>query len=174
LWTLGREGVLALVSRPSGTPAEIGDIPQVVSSGPVGHLAAALGMRPINRRIASQLATEALGKLSADDFHADMAPFLKGDCWTGQAIISLAEALRQLDSAEIDALTALIPATCKPQEIADSLRLLSSKRDRDVRTVLPEVFERLWNRSVKASVENALRDIAAGDLPALFGFLDRR
>lgn len=163
LWPVGRDALLSLISRLPGSPYSVCAYDEVASSGPVGHLIAALMLQPSSPATTKRLADDGLEKLSIQDFRADYTPFLAADSWIGRNIVSLAEAMGKLDATEIDALVRLLPIENNEPAVADALHLLRRKRNGNVRDTLPGVLDRLWTVSLKSSVENALRSLAAGE-----------
>jgi hypothetical protein len=164
-WPMGRDGLLAAMGRQPGVWEQMAQYKQVADSGPLGHLTAAWALQPYCPKVSKKLANRAIKRLSAQAFQADYTPLLVGDSWLGQNIVSLADALRHLDESEIRALVRLLPDKSHHCQIADSLLLLKADSRRPVDRVLPVVFERLWQTSVKPPVETTLQTLAAGKPP---------
>jgi hypothetical protein len=164
-WPMGRDAVFALVGRPTGNWEAWGKYRQIVDSGPLGHLAASLALMPFSPKVSKRLAGQAAKRVTSKDFHADYAPLLAGDSWLGRNILSLAEALRLLDPSEIEALVRLLPGEFDHDELARSLLVLKSNPRRPARDLLPVVFDRIWNTTMKPPVETALKSLAGGKLP---------
>jgi hypothetical protein len=143
----------------------VGQYREVLDSGPLGHLTAALALRPFAPNVTEQLANHAKGRMSAKAFRDDYGPFLADDSWLGRNMISLAEAVRQLDESEIRALVRLLPEDAHRREVADTLLLLKANPHSQVKELLPGMFDRLWNTAMKSSVNETLRILAAGKLP---------
>lgn len=160
LWPVGRDSLFALIGRPMSTWEDIGQDNVVIDSGPLGHLTTALALSAFSGRASQKLANQGAKRLSAKAFQDDCAPLLAGDSWLGRNVLSLAEALRGLEAAEIEALVRLFADKSHRREIADSLLLLKADSKSPVRDVMLEVCEQLWQTSVRRTVETALENLS--------------
>lgn len=165
LWPMGRDGLIAAIGRQAGAWEQMAQYKQVAESGPLGHLTAAWSLQPYAPKVSQKLASHAGKRLSPTAFRADYTPLLAGDSWLGRSVLSLAEALRRLDESEIHALVRLLPDDAEQRQIAGSLLLLKTDAGRPIDQILPVVFERLWQTSLRPTVETALQSLAAGKSP---------
>ncbi len=160
LWPLGRDLILALSGRP---PGAIGELSELETAGPVGQWMAALLLEKTDATLARSYANRGLQRLSAAAFRYDYAPLLFGDSWLSRNVLSLAEAVRQLDKSEIQALVRLLPKAAPQKALAQSLLVLKTEPGRPVRYVLPGVINRLWEMLIADWLEAELTALAGSE-----------
>jgi hypothetical protein len=161
LWPVGRDFVFSVLGRPLVSLDEASRYPEVVDSGPLGHLAISLLASSINPQLARQLASDSHAHTEPTDFLADCHEFLNEDSWLGRSLLAFLTAMRHLDDDEIRALVRLVPDKRTHPQITQCLLLLKSHPERPIQELLPRVCQRLWWGQFRFAVESALIQLAA-------------
>src|SRR5581483_10010482 len=98
-------------------------------------------------------------RLSTADFHNDYEPLLSGNGWLSRWIVSLAEAARSLDEAELRALPALLEEGIVRELAANWLLILKEDPQQSVDHLVARMLNAAWNLG--------LRDLVAARLKML-------
>lgn len=165
LWPVGRELLFSSIARPDAKPQEEKNWRSLYGSGPLGHLVGALASAGLDPKLSQHVAADAARVLSTEAFRADLLPLLADDSWLGRNLLSLVDALRKLDEPEIRAVVRLLPDGAPYERITASVLMLKSDPRRKAIDVLPAILTGVWNSSIRAKVEIALKRIAAGNVP---------
>jgi hypothetical protein len=154
-WTVARETVFVLTGKAKYTDLELQRLYESKEVGPIGYLTIAKLLAHIQSPAATAFAMRGLARLSGDDFRKDYRLVLEGQLPFAQSIEKTAEALRDLTDEEIEALAGILP-----DKFGDSLRstvqLMREGEGKPIRETLAIAFDRLWDRFLRRSVQNAL------------------
>ena len=159
-WTTAREAVFVTNGLGRYTRTELKRIYEFDEVGPIAYLTIAALLKYRNSSDRVPLANRGLERLSAEDFRKDVGLLLQGDSAIVESVKRLAAALRDLSTADVDALAAVLaPET--GAFLRDAAALLRERRDDPVEEVLPTAFDAYWDTSLRARVETSLRELAA-------------
>jgi len=100
-----------------------------------------------------------LERLSADDFRNDWRLLIEGESVLAQCLVRTAEAFRDLDDEDIEALVILLPPE-RATFVRNSVRLLREGKGKPVGEVLRPALDEYWEKVLKKRVEAALRKLA--------------
>jgi hypothetical protein len=99
---------------------------------------------------------EGLAQTLTGEFRIDYEPLLARDSWLGEWLVSLAEALRELDETDLRALARFLPEGARRKALARELLLLGASPRSPVEPVLADVLDGLWVGVLPETVADAL------------------
>ncbi len=158
-WTLSRETVFILGGMGKYSLVELGRIYESEETGPLGYLTAAKVLSRLSPRLGGTFAAKGLSKMSVEEFRKDVRVLLEGDSKLARCLIETAEALRDLDDAERDALLLVFDAE-QAEVIGRSIDILRKDKSIPVKEVIPGACDELWREFLQKRVEAALRKLA--------------
>ena len=160
--TIAREAVFVFGGMGRYTTTELQRIYESKETGPIGCLATGNLLNIIKWPQwphARAFADRGLERLSADDFRNDWRLLLKGESVLAQCLVRTAEAFRDLDDEDIEALVLLLPPE-RATFVRNSVRLLREEKGKPVGEVLRPALDEYWEKVLKKRVEAALRKLA--------------
>jgi len=139
--------------------AELQRIYESQQIGPIGYLTTARLLSYIKSPLTRPFAARGLQKLSADDFRKDWRLVLEGESVLSQCLARTAEALRDMDDEDLEALLLLFSPE-RREFLRNFVRLLRQDKSRPVGEVVAPALDEYWEKVLKKKVESALRDLA--------------
>ena len=161
-WTIAREAVFVFGGMGRYTTMELQRIYESKETGPIGCLATGNLLNIIKWPQwphARAFADRGLERLSADDFRNDWRLLIEGESVLAQCLVRTAEAFRDLDDEDIEALVLLLPPE-RATFVRNSVRLLREEKGKPVGEVLRPALDEYWEKVLKKRVEAALRKLA--------------
>lgn len=161
-WTIAREAVFVFGGVGRYTTTELQRIYESKETGPIGCLATGNLLNVIKWPQwphARAFADRGLERLSADDFRNDWRLLIEGESVLAQCLVRTAEAFRDLDDEDIEALVLLLPPE-RATFVRNSVRLLREEKGKPVGEVLRPALDEYWEKVLKKRVEAALRKLA--------------
>ena len=157
LWPVGRDLALQW-GTDHLTPADRLWSPDLsVDMSPAAQLLMQLFDEHINSPLSMFVARESLQCLELAAIRQGLEPFLKGDSWSSQWLLSLAKALRGLDESELkNVLAILIGDDVVREALATSLALLRQTPEAPLQKVVLQVIDRFWTEVWKQQVGQSL------------------
>ncbi|MBN2216029.1 MAG: hypothetical protein JW719_01505 [Pirellulales bacterium] len=157
-WTLLRELLLVAAQRSKYTGAELQELWQSESTGPIFCLLAACALEHLDQPTAVLFATQGLNKMSAADFRKDCRALLLQDGIAGQCAQRMAQAIRELTPEEIEQIIG-VRAADEPSMLADLIRTLQSKPEQPWDDALLDALTAAWEASQRNAVKTELMSI---------------
>ena len=161
-WTIAREAVFVFGGMGRYTTMELQRIYESKETGPIGCLATGNLLNIIKWPQwphARAFADRGLERLSAGDFRNDWRLLIEGESVLAQCLVRTAEAFRDLDDEDIEALVLLLPPE-RATFVRNSVRLLREGKGKPVGEVLRPALDEYWEKVLKKRVEAALRKLA--------------
>ncbi|HEY2412785.1 MAG TPA: POTRA domain-containing protein [Pirellulaceae bacterium] len=160
LWPVGRDAILDLATESSIPSTSLLNTAKSLAIGPIGELV--ISSLKDNSTIKSAAAQQDQQLLTADGFRKDYQPLLSGDGWLSKWILSLAEAARSLDEAELRSITdPIMGDDSQVRNIAASfLLMLKEEPEKPVADGLSRMFNVIWNLAGRDMVRNHLEKLA--------------
>jgi hypothetical protein len=156
LWPTSRDVGLFLASGAQVPLASLWSRVQADELGPLGHLLIASlspGWRPY-------VAARGQNQNSCDSFHKDCQPLLSGDGWLSHCLLSLIEAARSLDEADLQSLADFAHDDAARATAATVLLTLQEKQDEPVAAAASRMLDALWTVALRDVVTAKLRKLA--------------
>jgi hypothetical protein len=166
-WILLREAMFRFAGDSQHFHDQLGRDFARRTSGPLRNLCAALVLRqlemPIESRVAAQ---QGLGHLTVDDFHRDCLPLLSADAFLGEWLLRTADALGQMDRADIEKCLGVfvIAGVLEAPEASRLVQALTGLQPRPGRlsaAALPGVLDECWNEVLQKRFRLLLTDLAS-------------
>jgi hypothetical protein len=152
LWPAGRDLLLCRDTRAQTAQMALWRSIQTGEIGPAGCLA----LTSLAHGWRTQVAQAGQRDTSLAAFRKDYQPLLSGDGWLSRWLLSLAEAIRTLDEAELQALPALLDEGPVRELAAKWLLLLKTEPEQPVAAAVARMLDAAW--------AGALRDVVAKKL----------
>jgi outer membrane protein assembly factor BamA len=156
-WPAGRDAAIDWAEHGRLSAPQLTEMANSADIGPLGECLLALVAPLANEDLGETCGLAGLQRLSAKDFRRDYEPLLAQDSWLGKFVVSLAQAVRTLDAAELAALGRLLPASVPREGLVQSLRELKSDPRAPIEVVLPQALDRLWIDVLRAHISKHLR-----------------
>lgn len=157
-WTLLRELFMVAAQRSKYTGAELQELWQSESTGPIFCLLAACALEHLDQPTAVLFATQGLNKMSAADFRKDCRALLLQNGIAGQCAQRMAQAIRELTPEEIEQIIG-VRESDEPSVLADLIRTLQSKPEQPWDDALLDALTAAWESSQRNSVKAQLMSI---------------
>jgi hypothetical protein len=172
LWPVGRDLALQWGAH-HVTPGERLWTPELaVKVSPVALLTMQLLDQHLNRLLSPFVSRESLQCLELAAIGHGCEPFLTGDSWSSQWILSLATALRGLDESEQARVLAIFISDDELREaLGNSLALLRTSPDEPVQKSVPRAIDQFWISVLQSKVLNESTSQGGQVLPAAY-YLD--
>lgn len=154
MWPVGRDAALYYVSRTETPAAGLQDAAASGETGPLGKLLISAAELYLGLPAAAA-AKAGRAPLGVEAFRVDYEPLLARDSWLGDWLLSLAEALRGLDDAELAALSRFLPEGESREAGAKALRMLKARPREPIEIVLANALDRLWDDVLRDRVAEA-------------------
>ena len=158
LWPAGRDFLLLLGS---GEAIPLVSLEQAAISeavGPLGALTIAC-LKP--SATATRVGQE---RLTLEAFRRDYQPLLSGDSWLSKWLLSLAEAARSLDEAE---LRAMIAAVCHDEQARIGAhvvaRAIKQSADKPVAELVSTLLDSMWDSGISTAIASPTEKANAAD-----------
>ena len=158
-WTLSRETVFILGGMGKYSLAELGKIYESEETGPLGYLTTAKVLSRLSPRLSGAFAAKGLSRMSVEAFRNDVRVLLEGDSKLARCLIETAQALRDLDDAERDALLLVFDAEYA-EVVGRSIDMLRKDKSIPIKEAIPGACDELWREFLQKRVEAALRKLA--------------
>lgn len=156
--TLLREAALNYEGHAQYTGVALQSVYDSNETGPLGFLVSAGFLSMLRSPMAPAFAKRGLERLSTEDFRRDYRQFLQNNTAAGQFFLKSADALRDLNDSDIDALALGSPSAAR--FLRDCARRLRESRDRPVAETLGVMLDDYWQREWRDKMAAALRDEA--------------
>lgn len=157
-WTVSQEAVFVTSGKDTYTMVELKRIYESKETGPIGCLTTGKLLSSVKPPLAQAFATRGLERLSADDFRSDWRLAFEGKPVLKQCLVRTAEALRDLNDEDIEALVAVLPSE-HATFVRDSIQLLRKGKDKPLGAVLRPALDEYWEKTLKKKVEAALKKL---------------
>ena len=158
-WTAAREAVFVLGGKGEYTRAELDRIYNSEETGPLGYLTIAKLLTYIQHPATTAFAQKGMERLSAADFRKDYRLILQGESVLTESVVGMAQALRDLDDEDVDALAAILTPEAG-EFFLRSVELIREGKDKPVGEALAPALDEYWNKALKQQVEAKLRQFA--------------
>jgi hypothetical protein len=136
------------------------DFLQAPEAGPVSLAIGAWLAHDTFPASSSTFARKAMSQMTSAAFVADCRLLWDGDFYVSRLVLSLAEAVRQLEDAEIRALAGPWQDQAEVRAVLDALETLNDDRSQPVREILPRVAGRFWELGLQEFIEAGLSRFA--------------
>jgi len=159
-WTVAREAVFVTGGKGTYTMTELKRIYESKETGPIGYLVTGKLLSSMKSKspLVRAFAARGLERLSADDFRNDWRLVLEGESVLTQCLVRTADAFRDLNDEDIEALVAVLP----PEQatfVRNSVRLLREGKGKPVGEVLRPALDEYWEKALKKKVKAALQKL---------------
>jgi hypothetical protein len=158
-WTAAREAVFVLGGKGEYTRAELERIYNSEETGPLGYLTIAKLLTYIKHPATTAFAQKGMERLSAADFRKDYRLILQGESVFTESVAEMAQALRNLDDEDVDALAAILSPEAG-EFFLRSVGLIREGKVKPVGEALAPALDDYWNKALKQQVEAKLRQLA--------------